>query len=181
MKVWCVASTSPVKLEAVRSALPECAVVGVKADSDVPAQPVQEHSGRLGAENRLRDAKRRWVLPHPPVGLIAIESYVEGVDDSTMRDCAIVLVEFADGTRREAISRSTEFPASLFKAAWLATPSEERDDLGCSVTVGDVIHKSNPEIPSDDWHQDPQFGGVPRAVKIRDALLSLLVTDDTTV
>jgi non-canonical (house-cleaning) NTP pyrophosphatase len=174
MEVWCVASKSHVKLEAVRCALPGCEVVGVKAPSHVPEQPVNEPVGRLGANNRLGEAARRWTDPEPPAGWIAIESFIEGLGakDKPLRDRAVVLVVLADGRKGEAFSESTEFPASLYAEAWAATPLEERDEFGCSVTVGDIIHKTYPDIPSDDWQSNARFGGVTRIAKLHDAVIA---------
>jgi non-canonical (house-cleaning) NTP pyrophosphatase len=164
MEVWCVASRSAVKLRGVRAALPDCDVRGVLTESGVPEQPVGEKSGRLGAANRLADAKARWPPSEPPpAGWVAIESFVE-----TDYDCAFVLVELADGRRGEALSGRAHFPFELFWCAWQA--STVKSELGCNVTVGEMIGTGIECLPVDDWQRDPEYGGVSRAVLIEDAV-----------
>ena len=173
MEVWCLASTSPVKLEAARRALPGCDVRGVKTSSKVPEQPFGTVAGLVGANTRLEDAKRIWREEGraPPTGWISVESFVAPESgEGVYSDRALVIAELHAGPHLEVLSKRVNFPAELYHRARAASPEDKRGERGCSVTVGDIIHMHDPAIPKDDWQKSPEYGGVSRVFILEKAI-----------
>jgi non-canonical (house-cleaning) NTP pyrophosphatase len=111
-----VASQSPLKFEAVNKALAakniHAEVIGVAANSDVPAQPLNGQTEQ-GAKNRLTHA--RQLTPDADL-YIAIEN---GIFEETGHfvDKAVVSTETKDGAQRTTYSNSIECPAEYVEEA----------------------------------------------------------------
>lgn len=98
-----VGSQSAIKIQAVQDALAERAidgeVVGVKAASNAPEQPLNDE-GILGARNRVADAKQ---LDSTGDVYLAIENFVRE-QDGRFLDIGVVVASTRDG--REQVSYS---------------------------------------------------------------------------
>jgi non-canonical (house-cleaning) NTP pyrophosphatase/glutathione synthase/RimK-type ligase-like ATP-grasp enzyme len=111
-----LASQSPVKLEALNKALLAkniyAEVVGVAAESGVPAQPMNEQTLQ-GAKNRLTHARH---IVHDADLYVAIENGLFE-EEGRFFDKAAILTETKDGSQRTTYSKSIECPAEYVEEA----------------------------------------------------------------
>lgn len=105
-----VASTNPVKINAVQAAFTACqpaatvTTLGIKADSGVRDQPASDEETRRGARNRVTDARRREPAADFWVGL---EGGIEIIDDALQAFAWIVV---SDDAGRLGMARSATLP-----------------------------------------------------------------------
>jgi non-canonical (house-cleaning) NTP pyrophosphatase len=151
-----VCSTKKLKVDAARSLFElnpnfsECtlACVGVSAASDIAEQPIELENGKLGASNRIANAKLRYP-PAPNRFYIAIESFFTApVDTSPPRDHALVIIENDNGERFVYVSDGICVHQSIF---YLAAGSDKGQQAsGLNETLGSVL-AANWGLSSDDW------------------------------
>jgi inosine/xanthosine triphosphatase len=139
-----VGSQSAVKLEAVKSAFAShdnVEVVGVKADSRAPEQPIDGET-LIGARNRA--AHSRELSPDADL-YVAIENGIFTEGDRYV-DKAVVLTVTKDGREHVEYSAGVEFPAQYV---------DEARKLGFDkMTVGKVMAAAGFVKKHDDPHAD---------------------------
>lgn len=110
-----VGSANPVKVAAVRAVLdrvaPTALVIGVPAESGVPAQPMGDEETRQGARARARAALR----DADAVLAIGLEGGVVSEPDGGLRTCAWAVAVDRDG--REGVGGSLSMPLPAVVAA----------------------------------------------------------------
>ena len=164
-----VASTSAVKLQAVREIWPE--VEGIAIAHALPAQPI--NSGLVCAHRRL-DA----LLSQPADLYLAIENGIDTIDylkdgDNTHFIDVCYVVAQRNGQRYEAASFGIPVEKRIVAQAMAQTaPNYAHRDLGLEVTAGELLHKRD-GVAADNWMADPRHGGIDRTVQIQNALQQL--------
>lgn len=119
-----VASSSRIKLDAVKAAFANCVVTGVPAASDINEQPLGHDETIRGAMNRLANAKQSEAYTSGVAAYaVSIENgifsvTVPGEERPRWFDLAWVVVEHVrSGSKALAHSMGLEFPAKYVDAA----------------------------------------------------------------
>lgn len=185
-----IASESKLKIPAVTNAFEKLFpgrtlnFTTFKAPSGVAEQPVKEMWGIKGAENRLDKAKEMAAtLPAAEQKnfdyWVSIENYIE---PSTSKpgfwiDRAAVVIETGTPVKRIVHLSEVVYLAESFaeeaRVKGLATggPVEES---GYAVTAGQLIRdhylEKGIDLPTYDWHQHSDFGGISRKQLLEDAV-----------
>lgn len=158
-----LATTSPLKINALLAALDECGltadVEGVKAPSDVNEQPEGEETLR-GAENRLTHA--RELAPDADL-YVSVENGIYP-DAGEYRDKAVLLAETRPGRRFVSESAAVTFP--------VAAVEEARARGFASTTVGSVMFEQGLVADQADPHKE--LTGLSRAELLKAAMVNLL-------
>jgi adenine phosphoribosyltransferase len=94
-------------------------------------------------------------------------------DSSRIVDQAFVRLRVFDRNSAEVLDVTYE-SNPVFVPAEYVTRIREELAKGHDVTLGDLIHRDHPEIPSDNWHE--HFGGVSRQTQILQAFKA--ITDE---
>ena len=161
--------------------LAKVAVRGVKARSGVAEQPVGESAGVRGARTRVAEAKaaaRAGTSARRRVLVVGVENYVEMFEPGKWWDrAAVVALDAATGREVVQLGATVAFPADVAEEARRRTRADSATrESGFDVTVGRVLSERNPAYVHDDWHAHADFGGVPRAVLLRGAVVECLRT-----
>jgi len=156
-----VGSQSAVKLDAVKNALvnrKNIEVVGVKANSGAPEQPIGDET-LLGARNRAADARK--LAPDADL-YIAIENGIF-LENGHWIDKAVVLAVTKDRHEHIEYSKGVEFDKQ-----WV----DEARELGFdTITVGKLMAAKGVVRKHDDPHAD--LGDkTPRAQILKEAVSS---------
>jgi len=181
-----VATASAVKINAVKRAFEdsfpgrEIHITPYKVGSGIAEQPVTEVWGVTGARNRLEAAKT--LEKTAPLKAqkkidywVSMENYIEpsSTDASRWIDRAAIIIE-AVATGTEILEYSDSVYLSETFAAEAKAKSATADPSGFAVTSGQVIRdhylKLGIDLPSDDWHRHPDFGGVSRSEILKNAI-----------
>lgn len=158
-----VASENRLKVDAVKEAFqeifPEDEIVmrSYPSQSGIPEQPIGRVAGLLGAANRLAD------LPADCDYAISIENFIE--KQSLWVDVGAVFIR-EDDKVTILFTKSVIVPETFFN---LTIQRGELTELGCSLTVGKVIHECYPHIDAGDWHRE--FGNVSRKTLIKETIV----------
>ena len=158
-----VASQSPIKLDAVKNALSilniEAEVIGVKAQSNVAEQPINDETLK-GAKNRIYFAQQ---LDVDADLYIAIENGIYVASNGHFIDKAIVLAIAKDGTENIVLSRGVEFPKVYV---------EEAIKRGLTTTtVGQVMAEQG--VISNPYDPHLSLAGKSRVDILTDAIVDL--------
>ncbi len=182
-----ICSQSPVKIKAVAKAFHrlfpdrDVNLVGANPPSEIAEQPVGLEWGRVGAQNRLRNA--RAILPDQlrgktPDYWVSIENFIspEGPKSDPWYDQAVILVQNGDEPPVEELSRKIFFsPEFAIEAKRRPTPAD-RSESGFSTTVGMLIsEQEGGAISADEWQGLPEFGGIPRKKILSEALVRAIL------
>ena len=164
-----VASESKLKLEAVEEFFLELGMhavaKGVQINDDrFPEQPIG---------STLKCAQMRMsIIDEVSSGLkVSIENGIEELEPDQYYDVCFVVIR-EDGRTAYGRSNAVSVPDEYFNKCLDATPSSYKiSRSGSQITVGELIHADYPDIPANDWMSSPQFGGNPRKVQIKTALV----------
>ena len=168
-----LASTSPLKIEAVEKCLKErlkdnFELIPIAVTCDNPPQPV--NSTFTCALNRIEATRQEKMVANVDI-IVSIENGIE-LDPTNCCDVCVVLC-YLPGDR--SMYAGTSFPLSVPRKYY--TQVKERSESegwknsrGLKYTVGEVIHSEFEEIPSNNWMSDPRFAGVDRKIQITNAL-----------
>lgn len=155
-----LASTNPIKRAAVAAFfnVPSSAVHCVPCDSlNLPPQPV--NSAKACARARMQHLRDQVGDCGPGHYLVAVEN---GLRESSLwgvGDVCHVVVQHANEPARFATSMTVPVDGSFYnKAKMLHDPRAKYAFNGLSVTVGSIIHATEPDIAADDWLVN--FGGM---------------------
>jgi hypothetical protein len=105
--------------------------------------------------------------------ILAVENFVERVDDGCWQDRALVYASYSDSEGGQhtatSLSLSIRIPAEFApeRAPDIAHP------LGFQQTVGERIHAVRPEVPNNDWFKGVSEANASRHEQILDALRRL--------
>ena len=176
-----LASTSPIKKEALRTALGrvgvrDFSIVCIPVPSLVPAQPIGEQT-RVGLFNRLENLRYQISLSQPLLAqknsyLVAMENgiwprcngdRVERVLATHYYDKALVAVSNYWGDTTVGTSRGLLIPPRLVTKAALTI---------FATTAGQFLAQENPAARPDDPHL--ALTGTPRCVYLAETLVPLL-------
>jgi len=178
-----VSSSSPVKLRAVRQALPGHLVSEVPCASQVHEQPWGEEETLLGLRNRHRALRRQVfrdrvfsdkVVPDH-VYLVSIENGIVPAPDGPLEDRAYLLLEeFRKGHHRLVDCAVTDG----------IVPDEHREDFTSEhatdphLTFGHYIKKRDPSVDPADWTVLHGQSYLSRWEALRDTLASMTRSAD---
>lgn len=153
--MWCVASTSQLKLAAARRARAALGgdgaeVRGYAAASGVAEQPVGMDWGVRGAQNRLESAKANAPAQASLEGTwISIENFVDEDADGWFDQAVVLFQPPAPAGAVVAFSDRVYFPADF---AEQARREGKVSTSGWSVTCGQCIARAMQGVSHDDWH-----------------------------
>lgn len=184
-----ICSQSRVKINAVGDAFHllfpdrEIELVAVKAESEIADQPVSLEWGRMGAQNRLRNARAKTLERDSGVFVpdywVSIENFIapDRAIGTKWFDQAVVLVQKGNEAPVEDLSRPVFFDAAF------AIEAKNRGSLGVispvsgfAVTIGKLIsEQEGGRIASDNWQGLPEFGGVSRRSLLAEATVNAIV------
>ncbi len=153
-----LASTSPVKIAAMKKILDVKTVFGYKVDIEMAEQPMNG-AGAIGADMRL-EKLRAMKDKIPKVDMyVAIEnSIIQTSEEHGIEFCELCVIH----VYIPEFDKTYESQYSVYLhrgniqkyilQAMAETPFDYKyRQYGLAVTVGSVIHKYNPKIPADNW------------------------------
>ena len=139
-----------------------------------PEQPV--NSGEQCALNRLYGlncdiSKYDYI--------ISIENWIH-IDKDVCEDMCTVLIY---SPKKSECSIVNSYPINVNIKYYNAAKNKSEEDLykseyGLKYTIGQMIHDEFPNIPSDNWMSDPQFGGIDRVDQIKDTIIKIFKKHD---
>jgi adenine phosphoribosyltransferase len=169
----CVASKSPKKIKACLKAFEQAfghekiIIKAFEAASGVPNQPIGRQVGCLGAFNRLDS------LVEPADYYVAFENFIEEENGRFFDRAAVVLKNLNTSESFLGFSEAVEVSKHLVEEAKMASDVVTLE--GFSSTVGEIIHsQSGGVVDANDWHKEPQFGGISRVNLLNEALFQTL-------
>ncbi|ELU18645.1 hypothetical protein CAPTEDRAFT_179604 [Capitella teleta] len=160
-----VTSTKDAKVTAIRDAFQEvfgkATVTGMESQPNIAPQPVGYSAGLKGAEERIENLRRSNAV-HEHQVVVSIENFiVEMLPDCWFDVACVLLKDPLHNIEIQVFSQSTPVHLDYVQMAQDATPTDYNLSWsGLSVTVGEMIERSDPRICRSDWHQ--HLSGVSR-------------------
>lgn len=147
-----VASTNPVKINAIISAVkekfPDALIKGLEVESGVSAQPMSDEETKLGALNRAKNARAqaitdKIITPDEDALCIGLEGGVFHPDFTQKANelWSTVWVTVLDQTGRQYSSNGARFPIPEFMSELLRSGEEMGPALGRHLQDPDVRKK----------------------------------------
>lgn len=123
----------------------------INAPSEIENQPIGIDAGRLGALNRIQNAKKIFDLKAcENTYFAAIENYFEADTVDAPRDHAFVIIQSPNGALFEAVSVGVAIHKDVYAAA---VCDKIRLPTGYSVTIGSYL-QARYGFDESDWFND---------------------------
>lgn len=182
-----VASQNPIKIAAVKEAFQnrfpddDIQIMTFKTSSMIPEQPIGYEVALKGVKNRLSSLPA--YIQSSADYVISIENYIEeSSEGQSWKDLGMLL--FIDCTKPDeekvVLTQATAIPIHYVNLAQEMSLSSQISKQGYPVTIGEAIKKSFPDrnINPQDWHQEPEFGGISRQELLKEAIYRALYADE---
>lgn len=146
------------------------------ASSALPAQPYLSTSACTSLRIELLTASQKL---KPNQIVVAIENGIEGIPYGCLQDvcfCQVLITGPAEARWRSIHGHSVGIPIErkYFLAARAKNQPGDHDELGFSVTVGEMIAEDYPDIDPKNWMADPRLANTDRRIQIAAALRNCL-------
>ncbi len=179
-----IASKSPQKAGAVQEVFQQffkdsnLHFIAHATPSGIPEQPVGRAVAIQGALNRISGLPKD--ICDTADYMITVENYIEQEADTKRWYDKGLIVLYKKAAAQEQISETEPvfFDTNYFEEA--KNVSTEVTAQGLSITVGQIIAKKFPAqrmVNHQDFHREPEFGGVCRKDLIKAALIKALQDD----
>ncbi len=139
----------------------------------IPPQPVGNAIVTC-AEKRIEFIKKQNNVGNNSV-IISIENGIYRDKNNKTIDCCCVVLKT---NKFQIVKKSDpiEFPKKYYENASQMTPNNyQLKNLGFSITVGELIHRTYPHIKSNNWMSDALFGGIDRTNQIKKPLVDCIL------
>lgn len=139
--------------------------VSPEGTGNLPVQPIDNDTTRCCLE-RIECVKKLKAARLPDL-YISVEN---GIDTKVCVDIAYVAIQKRDGQTFMGCSENKQVrfdPRYIERVKELTNESYFKEKGGYAVSIGELLHKENPEIPSDNWMK---YYGVDRCGQIEEAL-----------
>lgn len=153
-----VTSDTERNVEAVRDAFQEvfgmAMVTGEPGQSNIAPQPVGYAAGIKGAQERIDSLRRAGVI-HEKQPVVSLENFIaELFPDKWFDIGCLILEDPGHNIHIEVFTQATPLALDhVQQAQALTAPDYSLRWSGLTVTVGEVLERSLPNINRTDWHQ----------------------------
>jgi len=178
-----VTSTSAIKTGAVKKILSELfptrnfEIIGVKADSGISEQPVNEETEQ-GAKNRIRSAESLSTISKLQKGsaFVSIENGIFSNENGEWEDKAVAVIKLPEGKMSSALSpKGVLFPVEAIEATRAKEGGFQKNTVGS--VIAEMYATRGIQIDKQDPHSALTEGNFTREEQmisaVREALLKL--------
>jgi|SRR3989344_18497 len=176
-----VTSTNAIKTEAVKKILSELLptrsfeIIGVKADSGINEQPVNEETEQ-GAKNRIRNAESLPAISKLQKGsaFISIENGIFSSENSAWEDKAVAVIKLPDGRISSALSpKGVLFPIEAIEAARTKEGGFQKNTVGS--VIAEMYAARGIQVNKQDPHSALTEGSFTREEQMMSAVKEALL------